>query len=332
MRLLLANLGVLAALALALAGGAELWLRMTIPPSSGESIYRYTLDTPRYKVMKPNASIVAWGKELRTNDLGFRDEAAAVPPKRPGEFRIIVLGASFTVSAGVDYGRIYTSLLRERLRQAYPQASVINLAVGGYNVLQYAMVLEEVGLRLQPDLVLVGICPNNDFGMKTYETNRRVARGELPAEPEQRWYEKLYVYRAYGARAAAGLGRLLAEGSGPASAPGAWERNADALRSIHRAARERGVPVAVALLPETWDMDKQRAGFARVQKLCGELGVPCVNLLEAFAARGVEEASLRLNAIDAHPNEKYNALVAEALAPQIARLLPAAAGREGAAQ
>jgi hypothetical protein len=52
----------------------------------------------------------------------------------------------------------------------------------------------------------------------------------------------------------------------------------------------------------------------------------------AFAARGVEEASLRLNAIDAHPNEKYNALVAEALAPRIARLLPATAGREGAAQ
>ena len=25
-----------------------------------------------------------------------------------------------------------------------------------------------------------GVCPNNDFGMKTYETNYRVAKGELP--------------------------------------------------------------------------------------------------------------------------------------------------------
>jgi hypothetical protein len=330
-RLALVNLGVLGALALALAGAAELWLRLTIPASSGGSIYEYTLATPRYKVMKPNARIVAWGKELRTNELGFRDQADAVPPKRPGEFRIIVLGASFTVSAGVDYGRIYTSLLRERLRQAYPQVNVINLAVGGYNVVQYAMVLQEVGLRLQPDLVLAGICPNNDFGMRTYEANRRVALGELPAEPEQAWYEKLYVYRAYGARAAAGLGRLLGESSGPAT-PGAWERNADALRAIHRIARQHRLPLVVALLPETWDMDKQRPAFQRVRRLCGELGVPCIDLLEAFAARGVDEASLRLNAIDAHPNERYNALVAEALAPQFSRLLPAAARREVAAQ
>jgi hypothetical protein len=34
-------------------------LRFSIPASSGESIYEYTLQTKRYKVMKPNATITA---------------------------------------------------------------------------------------------------------------------------------------------------------------------------------------------------------------------------------------------------------------------------------
>src|SRR5438309_938127 len=82
--------------------GLEAYLRLTIPASSSESIFQYTLATPRYKIMRPNTRITAWGKEFRTNELGFRDDKARVPEKFAGEFRIIVLGDSMTVSAGVE--------------------------------------------------------------------------------------------------------------------------------------------------------------------------------------------------------------------------------------
>jgi hypothetical protein len=295
---------------------AEIWLRLTIPPSSGESIYLYTLATPRYKVMKPNASTVAWGRELRTNELGFRD--APVPPKQPGELRIIVLGDSFTVVAGVDHREMWTRLLQEHLAKEYPRARVVNLAVGGYNIVQYRLVLEEVGLKLAPDLVLVALYPDNDFSLDTYQANFRVASGQALEEDEPS-YRELYVYRAWLGRVEARLKRTF-QGERKAD-PAGWEQNAAALREIAEIARRQKLPLAVALLPHTWSFERQRALFARVGALCRQLELACIDLLEPFLARRLEEASLRLNALDAHPNGAYNAVVARELSPYFSRVL-----------
>jgi hypothetical protein len=307
-RLIAINLLVSLALVSLILGGLEAYLRFTVPASSSETIYAYTLETKRYKVMKANAAVTAWGKELRTNELGFRDRALA--PKRPEEFRIVVLGDSFTLSAGVDFADIYTTRLEKMLG-----VRVINLAVGGYNIVQYGLVLQEVGLALEPDLVLVALLPDNDFSNETYENNRRVASGQASAHPAREWYEHLYLYRAYGTRLQTKLKALW----GTPAAPGptksdAWQENVAALKAIAATAQARAIALEVALLPHTWNFEKQRPLFARVEKECARLGLACRNLLEPFVARGVDESSLRLNALDAHPNERYNALVAEELA------------------
>lgn len=316
LKLFAANVAVLLLLAAGLLGIGEVYLRLTIPPSAGESIYLYTLATPRYKVMKPNASTIAWGEELRTNELGFRD--APVPPKQPGELRIIVLGDSFTVSAGVDFRQMWTRALEERLAKEYPRARVVNLAVGGYNVMQYRMVLEEVGLRLQPDLVLVALFPDNDFSLDTYRANYRVASGQDTGAAAP-WYRELYVWRAWLGRIEARLLRIFREER--KSDPGGWEENAAALGEIAAIARRENLPLAVALLPHTWHFERQRALFARVGELCRRLELGCIDLLEPFIARRLEEASLRLNALDAHANGRYNAVIAEELKPYFSRAL-----------
>jgi len=321
-RLVALNAAVCAALALVGAAGVELWLRLTIPASSGGSIYEYTLETPRYKRMKPNASIVAWGEELRTNQLGFRDDAPMLAPKRKDEFRIIVLGDSFTVSAGVPFERIYTSLVEDALRKRFPEVSVVNLAVGGYNIVQYGLVLEEVGLDLEPDLTLVSVYPENDFSMYTYDRNYRVAAGREAAEPERRWYERLYIYRAFlgklEARVSAWLGKNGDETK--VASGGGWEANLSALRAIAERARSRNIPLAVAILPSTSPLEQQRNVFDRVLGFCRQHGLSCVDLLRPFMEANVRASSLRLNALDAHPNEKYNALVAGYLTPYLEKL------------
>jgi hypothetical protein len=225
-----------------------------------------------------------------------------------------VLGDSFTVSAGVDFADIYTARLEKMLG-----ARVINLAVGGYNIVQYALVLQEVGLALQPDLVLVALFPDNDFSNETLDINHRVAAGQASAEPARAWYEDLYIYRAYGTRLQTKLAGVLGTKSPPGKKTDAWEQNADALKAIIAMARERGIRLEVAMLPHTWNFEKQRPLFARVQKECAALGIVCRDLLEPFIARGVAEASLRLNALDAHPNERYNALLADELASILSR-------------
>ncbi|MCD6043414.1 MAG: hypothetical protein K0R40_3017 [Burkholderiales bacterium] len=310
-RVLLINIAVLAALIVLFLGALEAHLRLTVPASSNETIYEYSLRTKRYKLMKANAAVSAWGKELRTNALGFRDRP--VGPKLPGEYRIVVLGDSFTVSAGVDFDQIYTRRL-EKLTGA----RVVNLAVGGYNIVQYALVLQEVGLHLEPDMVLVAVFPDNDFSNETYESNLRVASGGASPEPEQAWYESLYIHRAYGARVENKLRAMMGSKPDGAASTG-WKDNLAALKAIAAIARERKLALEVVLLPHTWNFERQRPLFDKVQDECAVLGLECRSLLDAFVKRGVRESTLRLNPLDAHPNGRYNAIVAEALASMIER-------------
>jgi len=325
------NLVVLALIGVLVLAGVEAMLRLTVPPSSGETIFEYTLHTKRYKLLRPGTSTLVWGKPFRTNAQGFRDadQTRSIPRKRPGEFRIVVLGDSFTASAGVDYADIYTSLMEKHLRERFHEVRVINLAVGGYNIVQYALVLQEVALGLEPSMLLVALFPDNDFGMETYDLNYRVASGQAPAQPPLPWYEELYVYRAYLVRIRARLHRMLFEEAKaePADGGRGWRENVAALQSIAEVARRERLPLAVALLPHTWNFEQQRPLFAKVHRVCRELSLACIDLLEPLIASRVAENMLRLNPLDAHPNEKYNALVADELARHLGRVLPVPAGK-----
>jgi hypothetical protein len=134
------------------------------------------------------------------------------------------------------------------------------------------------------------------------------------------------VYQAYLGRIQARLQRMLSGDAPPAAAAGdetaeGWNANVAALQRISDIARGRKLPLVVAALPHTWHFDRQRGLFARVERMCAERGLGCVNLLEPFIARQVEEATLRLNRLDAHPNERYNAVVAEELSEHVAAVL-----------
>lgn len=315
------NVAVTAVLFLLALGIVEIYLRATIPSSSGESIFQATLATRRYKVMKPDTRIVAWGSEFRTNSLGFRD--VPVRPKGPSEFRIVVLGDSFTASAGVDYDKLYTTALEQRLKQRHPDTRVMNLAVGGYNIIQYDLVLEEVALALQPDLVLVSVFPFNDLSNDTYRANLADAEGRSQPAAATPWYQDTYVYRAYLGRVVARLRGMLQP---PASASPQEqqeqretrkkdaEENLAALERLVKRGEDNHVPVVVALLPNTDTYAAQRGDFEPFETLCAARGWRCVNLLDRFNASGADPESLRLNLLDFHPNDAYHQLVASGLA------------------
>lgn len=327
--IIVTNLFIFIILNIVILGILEIYLRLSIPPSSKESIFEYSLESKRYKVMKKNAKIYAWGVELRTNDLGFRDNKPTIPPKGSDEFRIIVLGDSFTVSAGVDYDFIYTSLLEKSLKESFPRVKIINLAVGGYNPIQYKLVLEEVGKNLNPDMILVSVFPENDFSMDTYNDNYRMAHG-MEKVKSRGLYTELYVYRAYLWRLEAILKRIKQryfnnnkeiEGKSIELDTVGWKENLLALESIRDFATKNKLKMIAALLPTTWSFEKQRGIFDRIEDYCKEINIHAINLLEPFIESKTREKDLRLNLLDSHPNEKYNRLVAKYLAPHIAAMI-----------
>lgn len=306
----------------------EGYLRLTIPSSSRESIYESTTASARHKVMKADAKVIAWGSELRTNKLGFRDNQAEVPEKQPSELRLIVLGDSFTVSGGVDYDRIYTTLLDKRLKQELPHSRVFNLAVGGYNIIQYGLVLHEVGLSLAPDVVVVSVFPFNDLSNDTYRANHAEANGT--ATPSRTpWHQRLYVYQALLVKVERRLKAMFGQKRAPtpeetqAALAARAQREADAkenleaLEKLVDSATGNGLHVLVALLPNTDSFEKQREEFSSFVELCEKRNWRCSNLLDRFIASGASPRALRLNLIDGHPNEKYNEMVAQYLAEDL---------------
>lgn len=112
-------------------------------------------DPVRHHRWKPNARGRVRGIEYETNSLGLRDREYA-ESKPAGAFRILMLGDSFTEGwtlplEGVVAKRLEQSLAL-RCRRPY---EVINGGNTTYSpILQY-LLLEQIGPRLRPDLVLL---------------------------------------------------------------------------------------------------------------------------------------------------------------------------------
>ncbi|MCL4216617.1 MAG: SGNH/GDSL hydrolase family protein [Candidatus Hydrogenedentes bacterium] len=97
------------------------------------------------------------------SEQGWRN--APIGPKQAGEYRILMLGDSFTWGYGVDDDETIPAALQRCLDETQMDRplTVINAGVLGYGPWQVRLLLEEEGLALQPDLVILQTFTNNDF-------------------------------------------------------------------------------------------------------------------------------------------------------------------------
>lgn len=123
--------------------------RILKPNAVGE----YFIKLPSGEVRRTSITISSQG--LRNKELG---------PKRNGEFRILMLGDSFTMGTGLADHETIPIRLEQFLGEQLPDRdiTVINGGVGGYGVWQEKILLEERGWPLQPDLVLLQVLMAND--------------------------------------------------------------------------------------------------------------------------------------------------------------------------
>lgn len=103
---------------------------------------------------------------IRTNAMGIRADREFSFAKPDGVFRIVGLGDSFTFGYGVEVEDTYLARLERSLRQIPVRAEVINLGVSGAGTAEELIMLNEVGLRFEPDLVVVAYY-RNDIGDNT---------------------------------------------------------------------------------------------------------------------------------------------------------------------
>ena len=116
---------------------------------------------------RPGAEVRARGNawSMRITDDGLFDVPHAVP-KPPGVVRIVLLGDSVPNEGSLPFAQRFPHLLEQLLQAAAPpgiKPEVVNVSCEGYNSIQEERLLEKVGLRYQPDLVLWTYVLNDPF-------------------------------------------------------------------------------------------------------------------------------------------------------------------------
>ncbi len=98
-----------------------------------------------------------YDKFIKLNSLGMR--GPEVIPKRPGEYRILALGGTQLYGLGIADTELVTSVLEDRLNQHHHAGTyrVINFGVRAFTLAQQLHLLEDVGVTVEPDHVVLFI-------------------------------------------------------------------------------------------------------------------------------------------------------------------------------
>ena len=97
------------------------------------------------------------GYLLRTNADGFRCRHDFVPARRPGIFRILLFGDSYTAGDGVSDAKRYSDILETLL----PGVEVYNFGLPGTGTDQQYLVWNEYAQAFEHDLVIVAVLVEN---------------------------------------------------------------------------------------------------------------------------------------------------------------------------
>lgn len=251
----------------------------------GDGVWRFLAvsDDPvlAYELV-PGARGHGFDTEIEVNETGFRGPAVAIP-KPAGTRRVVVLGDSVTFGNGLLEGETYPALVESLLVASGRPVEVCNLALTGYDTLQMARTLDRTGLRLQPDVIVVGYC-FNDVGTVSIELTH--VQDELAYRSPvfrlrlAQWlrarYRQWQVLRNYYDRNRDDVFRRENEGliedlSGDPEVLGRMAAIADSIAQV------RKDPPGWSPLPwyaSAAHVGKMRRAFRELARVAGEAGVP----------------------------------------------------------
>jgi lysophospholipase L1-like esterase len=121
--------------------------------------------TPRQQVAHPphhreQRTTSEYSYESRTNSQGLR--SAEIPLAKPaGEFRAVAVGDSYTEGFGVRAEDTFCAVLERLVSHPQQPAHFVNAGLSGTGPVEYARVLFCVGIKYQPDCVLVALHAND---------------------------------------------------------------------------------------------------------------------------------------------------------------------------
>jgi hypothetical protein len=125
----------------------------------------------------PNLNVNIKGKEwlvsIKTNSLGFRDVEHHVK-KSNNTIRILLLGDSYVAAIRVPYETTFHQVMKRELERTFNvKIETINLAVGGWTTANEYLAFKEIGVKYEPDIVILVLYIHNDI----YENSLKLKGG-----------------------------------------------------------------------------------------------------------------------------------------------------------
>ena len=274
--------------------------------------------------------------------------------KGPDECRILFLGDSITFAMGVPYEEGFVSRVEGLLTGRIDRRRIrtIACAVSGYSPWQEAILLQQEGLKYQPDLVVQCFCLNDvtepfkltkyggeDIGLEA----ENAASGALESSGIWRLacYVRGRIERARNrGKTPPGLARLdekqlWAEHDSPAVQE-AWRATREEMDKIIGTCRGSGIPLVIVCFPDSDQVNSEACATWPQQELaafCRERRIACLDLLPAMREQTRANPAGPPLLIDwCHPTSTGHALVAERIAEFLSRegLLCSEVGHSGA--
>jgi lysophospholipase L1-like esterase len=338
----LANLVVMVVAAAVPCLLAEAGLRLVAPPADSADLWRKLPSAVEWSG-RPNVRGVHAGVPVSFNGLGYRDAERATQPA-PGAVRVLALGDSVTFGMGVSQERTYPRQTEALLSTLHGgPVEVLNLGMPGYNTLHQLAQLRELGLALQPKVVVVGFL-YNDIELSSAQKGAGVAPPQEQSLPRKvksavnaaaLWLKQHSLFVAWlSPRLGNVLRPLGVKGLGQVgevkdqyvdSNPN-WQRMQQALLEMKQLTAERGIELVVMIIPAMARFSEAtypiKEYHQAVAGFCRSNGIKVLDLLPAFW--GGDGTQYWISATDGHPNAQGQRIIAEALAGYLAPLLPSA--------
>jgi hypothetical protein len=248
---------------------------------------------------RPGQTGTYFGAKVRINSIGLR--GPEIPEKAKGEIRILLMGDSFPFGIGVPEDRALAAQLEAQLAgEAPPGRSyrVINMGVVSYNTQQELRQLQEIGLGLKPDLVLLAYAAN-DIEPVMWVFEKR--RGWLINAAQRSYAVSLLAFAARSVKYKLFGFTGIALGDYVETSP-KWRVVDQGLARMHALCREAGVPFVAFLY------DRLPGPQELVRRTGAREGFPVLSLDPLMRVRlaGRDPRTLQNSPVDSHPNVDGN--------------------------
>lgn len=300
----------------------------------------------------PGTDAYAWGAHVSVNSAGFRDDE--YPESKGDRYRVVVIGDSITFGNDLREDQRFTEMLEADLAERYPDipVDVLNLGVGGFDTVMEVAFLEQIGLRYDPDLVVVAFCVNDvsdnspnaryirslravqspAYRLRTLQLVRvaldrvllRLEHAARNSDLEAQASNLEYVDSPINNELLDELESFARSQIGPdESQPLVWYRSRARLSKVAFAfnwlgslAKENGFEVLVSIVPYLDSNPGFLPVYEVVEKLAEEEHFSVLRVEDRFIEN--DPAKLRIRAEDGiHPNVEGHRLIAESLAPEV---------------